>query len=288
LCLLRAINVSSVSFGLFNQVQKKTTKQLGMQTSSILLGVLTLLLIALTATYFTLESVRPAMVNALSPKVGPLNRVTRVGNSGDGRDNFLASPGASLSMYLFCTVNSKTPQLGNSQEPIHIFRIGDAIRFQILPGGVSSPPKTQLVIRTQNPDQRGAREEILSIADFPQQKWVQTVLVREGRRYTVYYNGVIVSSQRTRYFPVVESATLMVGDPRLLGEYAFPKIAPTPLRIDEIKQDLYKTSDSRYQPYKPIDWGSLFNLGCPSGVFCFSTKSMPSLDSTKLWKTPYA
>lgn len=228
------------------------------------------------------------MIQSLSPKVGLMNKPTRIGSTADSRDHFLAPSGATLMTYLFCSVNDKTPSLGNSQEPINILKIGNIMQLQILPGGVSSPSRTRLLVQTQKQPE-GAKEELI-LPHFPEQKWVHLSIVREGRRFTIYYNKDAVASFRTEYFPVVNSSQLTIGDTRLRGEFMYPKLVALPLRIEDIISEISNTSDTRFVPYKPFSFGmgSMFSIGCPNGIFCFSTSSSPKENPLKMWQTPYA
>jgi hypothetical protein len=225
------------------------------------------------------------MSTALSPKVGSLSNPTNVGNIADVRDSFLAPPGATFHVYVFCVVTGKTQSIGPTQEPINILHMGNVLQLQILPGGVSGSPKTRLRIQTQN---NPNNFEYIPLKDFPQQKWVQLAIVREGRRFTVYYNGEVIGSQRTLNYPVINSSQLKLGDTRLRGEFVRPIITPTPMRIEEIQNDLRDSSDTREVPYKPTTFGDIFTkLGCPSGLFCFSTSKAPSNNPLKMWQSPY-
>jgi hypothetical protein len=259
-----------------------------MQLSSILVALMVLLFVAFVISYTVLSTVRPSFTTSLAPKQGRMNISTKLGGPGDARDKFLVPPGATLMVYLFCAVNSKTPQIGATQDPITILQIGSTLQLQILPGGVSTKPKTRLNILTQGPN---SSYETIELADFPEQKWVHLSIVREGRRYTVYYNGKVVASQRTQYFPVINSSQFKIGDPRLQGQYVRPRLAPTPYHSDEIQQDMLSSSDTRHEPYKYNDVTAFFQYmfsGCPKGLFCFSTPQTPSTNPLKMWQTPYA
>ncbi len=258
--------------------------------SSLLVAVLLVVLVVSFILYFILSNARPAILNGLNPQAGFMNSAVKVGSIDDTRNKFLVPAGSTLSVYIFCSVNNKTQSIGgDSDSAIPILQMGNTVQFQILPGGVSMPSKTQLVVRTQGST---AQTETIQLPEFPQQKWVQLVIVREGRRYTVYYNGKVVGSQRTQYFPVINSSQLLIGDKRLRGEFSFPKIAPVPMRIEEIQQELSETSNTRYEPHVKASYTSpsLFSIkfGCPNGVFCFSTSSPPTSDPLKTWRTPYA
>ena len=259
-----------------------------MTLSSILVVVLAIVGIVSLIVYTILSTARPALLNGLSPETGQMNEQTKIGTINDARDKFLVPSGATLSVYVFCAVNNKTQGLvSGPEEDIPIVKIGNTVQLKMIPGGVSRPPKTVLAVRTQGPT---PQTETIEIDDFPQQKWVQVVLVREGRRYTVYYNGKVAGSQRTRYFPVVNSSQCTVGDKRLRGQFAFPKIAPVPMRIEEIQQELAETSNTRHEPYISsfFDKFPSASLGCPNGLFCFSTSTPPTNDPLKMWKSPYA
>ncbi len=257
-----------------------------MNLSTSLTGVMIVLFVSLLIAYIILSVSRPSAIVSLSPIVGSIGTPTRVGTSSDVRDLFLTPPGSSFIAYIFCTVNNKTPSVGATQDPISIFSMGNSVKFQILPGGISSPAKTVLSVKTQGA--QTPTEEII-VPDFPQQRWVQLAIIREGRRYTIYYNGKPVASHRTTYFPVVNSSQLTMGDKRLRGEFVGVKVVPTPLRLEEIQSELRDTSDTRHQPYKPTDIASVIaKLGCPGGLFCFSTSSTPKGNPLKMWESPYA
>lgn len=254
----------------------------------MLVGVFLVLFLVLAITYMVLATTRPSLTNELTPRNGSIDKETRVGQPTDMREKFLVSSGSTFMVYLFCNVNNKTSSIGTNQEPINIFRVGNILRLQLLPGGVSSTPKTRLLVQTQS--RPAFSEEEIELPSLPVQKWVHFTVVREGRKYTIYYNGKIVASQRTNYYPVVNSAQLTIGDRRLLGEFAFPRVAPVPYRQDEIVKDVASTSDTRYEPYIENKWNLIPNLfeGCPNGIWCYTTSTPPKTNPLKMWSTPYA
>lgn len=235
-----------------------------------------------------MTTVRPSLTESLAPRQGPINISTKIGGPGDAREKFLVPAGSTMMVYVFCAVNNKTPQIGASQNPITILQIGSSLLLQVLPGGASTKRKTRLNILTQGPT---TSYEAIELEDFPEQKWVHLAIVREGRRYTVYYNGKVAASDRTNYFPVVNSSQFKIGDPRLQGQFVAPRLAPTPFHIDEIQQELLVSSDTRHEPYKSDDVMGFFRYlfsGCPKGLFCFTTKQQPTGNPLKMWQTPYA
>ena len=258
-----------------------------MALSTILLAALVALLIALLISWSVLSTARPAVLQSLQPVSGSLQSVQRIGSFRDARDNFLTPPGATLLVYVYCAINSKTASVIPDRANIPLVSIGNVMRLILLPGGASTPPQTQLAIRTQGTT---TGTELIDLAPLPMQQWVQIAIVREGRRYTVYYNGKVVASERTQNNPVINSSELSIGHPQLAGEFALPRLAATPMSLDEINYDLQQTADTRHKPYIPTQFSvpGFFNLfSCPGGLFCFTTTTPPTGSPMKMWATPY-
>jgi len=252
-----------------------------MNLSSILIVVLVIAGLCIAISLVVLRSLRPSILESLSPNTGKLNKINNIGTASQARDLFMAPSMGTLTVYIYSETNSKTVVVGNS-EPLRILQLGNAVQLQVTQGSGS----TKLVVRTQG---SVVQNEYIPLKDFPEQKWVHLAIVREGRRYTVYYNGKVAGSSRTQYFPTINSSQFSIGDDRLRGSFAFPKLAPTAYRIEEINKELSTTSDTRHKPYLDATTQNFFSFfTCPNGVFCFSTTSQPTLDPLKLWKTPYA
>jgi hypothetical protein len=252
-----------------------------MNLSSILIVALVIVLFSLFLTIIILRNVRPSVLVSLTPSHGTLIGQPSIGNSSNVRDLFLSPPSGTLMVYVRLQINNKTQTLGQD-EPLRILQLGNALQLQIR--NKSGTSSTRLAVLTQNPD---SEIEYIDLHNFPEQTWVHIVIVREGRRFTVYYNGKVAGSDRTKYFPTINSSQFILGDKRLNGSFALPKLVPVAYHIDEIQNELSKTSDTRHEPYMPSK--SIFTgLGCPSGILCFSTSTQPISDPLKIWKTPYA
>lgn len=258
-----------------------------MELSSILLAGLALLLLAAGIASIVLQFTRPKLLITMSPSQGDLSVPLNVGNPSQTRDGFLTPAGATFMVYVNCMVQNRTPSLQATNSVVP-FRIGNTLQFQLIDGTSTSPPKTVLAIQTQSPS--GAKIEEIPLEPFPQQKWVHVAIVREGRRYTVYYNGKVVGSSRTQFYPSINSSQLSFGSSSMLrGEFVGPKVIPTAIRESEVLAEVEETSDTRYEPYKPIDWSSLVpKLGCPDGIFCASVSTTEAISPLKQWSTPYA
>jgi hypothetical protein len=126
------------------------------------------------------------------------------------------------------------------------------------------------------------------------QKWVYLTITREGRRFTVLYDGKAVSSGRTQYYPLVVSSAILLGNERLRGQFAKPRLVGTVLSQSEIVTYQQQSADTKNKPYMESSiWSSIqdvftVSFGCPNGIFCFSTSTPPLQDPTKSWKSAYA
>jgi hypothetical protein len=258
-----------------------------MEISTLLIAVLVATMIATGLAAVILRFTRPKLLKSLDPSEGKLETPTAVGSPSDVRTRFITTPSGSIMVYIFCTAPTKTPVLGSPSENMTLLKIGSILQFQILPGSTSQPPKTQLVIQTQS---ERPNFETIPVAEFPYQKWVLLTIIKEGRRFTVYYNDKIVANSRTQYYPVINSSSLTIGHPSLKGKFIGPKIVPTAVRKDEVLAELQQTSDTRHEPYSAVSFMDIFNvkLGCPGGIFCPSTTIVPQMGPLQEWKSPYA
>jgi len=258
-----------------------------MNLSSSLVILLIITGIIIFISFLILKYLRPSYIKSLTPKSGNLELATKIGTPGQVRDLFLSPSGSTLSVYIFCKSYAKTNTLGQDTNPIRILQLGNSLQLQLYPANNKIPSSTQLVIRTQGTT---GENETISVKDFPQQQWVHLCIVREGRRYTVFYNGEVAGSSRTKYFPTINSSPFIIGDQRLQGTFAFPKLTPLPYNINDIQNELQSTSDTRHKPYieSTTSIFDSFSFTCPKGIFCFSTNSQPITNPLKLWKSPYA
>ena len=249
---------------------------------------LCILLVCIILSFFILQYTRPTAIVSLTPKEGVLSKPTTIGTMSQVRSLFLTPAGSTFTVYIYCNALDKTPKINNTN-PTVLFKFGDSIQFVMYPPGASTLSLAQLVIKTQGPT---IETETIDIPSFPTQKWVYFGLVREGRRFTVYYNGVAVSSHRTRYFPVVSTSTLTIGDTKINGNFVDPNLIGTALNSYDMTKYRKISSDTRIKPYENEStlWSILspFSFGCPDGLFCFSTSGPPKSNPLVSWKSSYA
>lgn len=250
--------------------------------------LLVFLVIALLIAYFVLESVRPSSIISLSPTHGTLNKETQLAPNVDVEATFFRPASSTFMFYAYMFPTERTKALTvNTNFVQTLFAIGNTLQFRIqAPNANSESPKASL--RIQYPTARGTEYDEKIFVHPPIQKWTLISIVREGRRFTVFYDKEIVASFRTTNFPNGSVAPLTVGNQNLNGQFAFGQLLPYAISSADIDSYKSKTANSRGEPYLPSETiFSTFRLGCPNGLFCPSTTGVAP-NPLKRWATPYA
>jgi hypothetical protein len=255
-----------------------------MELTIIVLVSLVLLVLAILI-LSAVFSLRPSATNALKSQNGATNgslaSPTFVGTPQEVFDGFFTGPGGTVSLYLYVGGRQTSPGAT-------LVKIGDALEFGMLPAGPGSNPETILSVR-QNTVETTDPIYKIKCADFPIQKWVHVTIVREGRRFTVFYNGSVAADERVSRNIVPVLNPLTVGSDGTPGEWAYVNLTPYAYRLENIESEMAKTSDTRHVPY--ISPTMSFNLfSCPNGFFCFNanTSQESTLSPLRRWQTPYA
>lgn len=150
--------------------------------------------------------------------------------------------------------------------------------------------------------------EVLALPPIPLQKWVMITIVREGRRYDVYYNDALVLSKRTQ-FKLAETPSnlgISLGNPGLNGNAgAFTVYNTIQRSLDvstayksmtdtrgapniELPQDSYTMVTRPMIPQLTMPSGFGFNWSpCPSGN-CFDAPKIRPAQPWLDWQTSYA
>jgi hypothetical protein len=217
-----------------------------------------------------------------------------------------------------------------------VIQVSNVAFFEILPApdaGRQGKAMTQLSLKTESNtdasgssvDASGSRVdasgnrmgsdvsnkyvEVLSLPAIPIQKWVMLTIVKEGRRYDVYYNDKLVLSKRTQFKLTLSSSQLgiVVGNPGLNGNAGAFTVYNTVQRGMDVAKAYKNMVDTRGAPYitlpadaytpatrpsMPDFSTSLAGLGfnwspCPSGQ-CFDTPKIRPAQPWLDWETSYA
>ena len=113
--------------------------------------------------------------------------------------------------------------------------------------------------------------ESVPLPAIPLQKWTAITLVKEGRRFDIYYGAKLEASVLTRYVPIEADSTLqwVAGNPQWQGYLGLFHGIPSAVRADEVKKDMDFILNTRGIPYlflnPPLTWPTLPSIGCPFG-----------------------
>jgi hypothetical protein len=271
-----------------------------------------LLIIFLTMTLITMgiyTTIAPSSNKYLNPISSSLNSLTSFNDKKIA--NFISGSEGTLSVFIYLdpTQRSSTYQtVRQSSDSVNasvsddygvnfnIYSLGSSsaaiLTFKQFPGSSSGVDQAQIRITTVKPGTSTTPNvETFLFEAIPLQKWVCVTLARSGRRYTVSYNDKIITSFRTKYYPVIAtSSAWIIGDTKSSGYYAYAMASTNAFVLDDIKSQMQSVSDSRNKPILPnLSVVSIFKIfeGCPNGIFCYTASHAPSSGINK-WSSPFA
>jgi len=197
---------------------------------------------------------------------------------------------------------------------LDLLKVGDTVALEILPApdaGRQGKAMTQLAIRTQtNMDASGnavdpsgnkplskVHTEYLALPPIPLQKWCLVTIVREGRRFDIYYDNALVLSKKTSYVLSTTTDTtkgVTAGGPGFTGYVAGANIMQSAVSGYDVVAQYSKETDTRGAPFVKIPEKTLikandnsgFNLPSLCLIGC-GPKVMPSKPLMD-WETQYA
>jgi len=180
-----------------------------------------------------------------------------------------------------------------------IFNIAGVVGFEVLNAPDASrqgKAMSQLIVQTEGPPVSGGSTnsqkyiETLQVPPIPIQKWTMVTVSREGRRFDIYYNDILVLSQKTMYMPISNKSNtnykgVTSGSDELIGQIAMANLYTNRISSGEIRI-IYKTfSDTRGRPY--LNSGSTLGLSttAPPSEVINRVGLNPSAESTSIGST---
>ena len=216
-----------------------------------------------------------------------INTRTILMNSDDSSKQIVNTSGSTiLGLFNFQFAN-RTQTLNNKY--ISILGINSSWNLEIL----RHPTKTDITtarLRVTTLSGNGVKDEVISLPDIPLQKWVMIGILRDGRRFDVMYDGVIVSSQRVQNYPHSTPSPLTVGNSNIVGNVVHVIVYPERLNSNNVNRVYTSLVDTNGAPKKSITELILpgkISMSFPSLSGVFSVDKTPS-DNLKAWSTPYA
>ena len=225
----------------------------------------------------------PSPPNRIGPEQLPLSKLTQIGSNVDLTKSWVESPGSSLIFYIMPTINDRTAVVGNEYatavqigsttvagSKLNILVAPDAGRSAMM----AAPAVLEIFINGQN------EPDVIDIANIRLQKWNCVVIVKQGRLFNIYVNGVLSVSHTCTAMPKFDTTQPMrIGDPRLGGTIALMSLAPYAMQINDVQNLMKETTDTTNRPYLSSDLPSLpsfsipglTNIMCPGGN-CSSNK----------------
>lgn len=258
---------------------------------SILVIFIISYLIYLSISYLLL----PKQFHRIGDDEYQLDRVKQVISSEELKNAWATNSGSTLVFYINPKIRDRSGVSGN--EYASVVKIGSKQTFKILvapDAGRSltmAPAIFEIYVRGQ------AKPEIVEINNFPLQRWTAVVIVKKGRRFNIYLNGVLAVSHTCTAMPDFdETQSLKVGDERMEGVISLMSISASPLETNEVRELISDSIDTSGKPYMPISIWSIFTFlipslpHFPSGFWCPGGNCNPPKRVSPLeqWYSPYA
>ena len=222
-----------------------------MDLSMLIIFWLGILLVILLAVYFVILYLRPKSILSLVPNEGKLDTTTQIATANQVQKSWYSPSSSTFSVYVYVHPIQRTSSISSNRN-ITLFNIGSAFEFQLLSPGASNPKSiAQLHIKTSSAN--GFTDEYIPIKPLPIQDWTLITIVRDARRYTIYFNNESVASGRTTNYPITTTSTLNIGQLGIKGIFAYPQLIPYSINKLDIADYLKKTADTRGKPYLPSE-----------------------------------
>ena len=253
---------------------------------SLIVQIIILIVIVLV-TIYTIDLIRSNSGNTdLAPKMVQLNKKNAIMQSDTVQTTLLGTSGASV-MGFFNLSNGDRTVKYNIYTPL--MYIDNNWYLEISPAPLGKVA-TRLRVQTNNGGQ--LHYEIIELPQIPKQKWVFVAILRDGRRFDIIYDNMIVASHRLENYPVVISNELSIGNKGLSGS-AIHFIATgsrlTPNSVESVRVQYVDTNNMIIEA-NSLDMSfpaiKLF-AQCPSGLAC-DPVTAPPRNNLLQWKSPYA
>ncbi len=181
---------------------------------------------------------------------------------------------------------------------VNLLNVSNVLRLELLNAPDASRRNAalvQLVVRTlrtkTTTNDTEVVEETIALPSLPIQKWTMITIVREGRRYDIYYNSSLVSSKRSEHVLDINSAVgpVIAGDPKLQGSIVDITVVPNKFSASDVSYTYSRLADTNGQPYisKP-DVNLLDYVPICKGGACLKGPGVRPSNPLMDWDTQYA
>lgn len=196
-----------------------------------------------------------------------------------------------------------------------IFNVGGVLFLEVLVAPDASRQQkaaVQLVVKTQNV--ANTYTESIVLPALETQKWTCITLSREGRRFDIFYNNVLILSKSTQYpvYPMGPLSTTTSGSLGLEGQLILANVYNYRLSSKDVAEKYAQNADTRGRPFfndssNPMSLSSVgglipeytstifsgissyiptINICPPQG--CLTSPPIQPANPLYEWSTPYA
>lgn len=220
-----------------------------------------------------------------------MSKATQVIASEELNTAWNTTDGSTLMFFIFPEINDRTSVSGN--EYANIVQIGSKQKFKLLVApdagrGYSMAPAI-LEVFVKGSD----IPEVIDIPHVPLQRWSSIVIVKNGRKFNIYINGILRSSHMCTAMPDFDTTQPMrTGDPRLRGTLALMNLLSYPMNTNDVRTYVTQSADTTGKPYlssglsfPSLDIDDILGrISCPGGN-CVTPKQSGPMEQ---WSSPYA
>ena len=238
----------------------------------------------------------PTPPNRLGSEKVSLTKVSQVGTSVDLTSNWINSPASTLFFYISPVIKDRTSVSGNEYATAVNIGNSQILKILVAPDAGRSEMMAPAVLEVNVNGQ--SYPDVIDIDAIQLQTWNCIAIVKQGRLFNIYVNGVLSVTHTCTAMPLYDSTQpLRVGDSRLGGTVALISIAPYAMQINDVQNMMRETSNMDNKPFLSSDLPSLPNFSlngftglysmfmCPGGN-CNSSNKMPP--PMYQWTTNYA
>ena len=232
-------------------------------------------------------------LTVMNDNVIDLSKQTYVVPADVAKQNFLTTAGGTFCGFFKIDGINRTPKLnptvGYDGSYTQIITMPNVWSLQIIPPTTTASGVPACVLSVKTVKANGSSSfEKLNLPAFPMQRWVHVAILREGRRFDVMFDNLIVGSLTCIGYPNTLTAPIVSGwsTNGIQGSLVYPQIAPRRYTLQEVIDARKALSDTNGAPYTAGFKLTFPKFGCPNGLFCINLNSPSS--GMQQWKTPYS
>jgi hypothetical protein len=238
----------------------------------------------------------PISPNRLGSEKVTLSKVSQVGTNVDLTSSWIDSPASTLFFYISPTIKDRTSVSGNEYATAVNIGNSQVLKILVAPDAGRSQMMAPAVLEVNVNGQ--SYPDVIDIDMIQLQRWNCIAIVKQGRLFNIYVNGVLSVTHTCTAMPTYDSTQpLRVGDSRLGGTVALMSLAPYAMKVNDVQHMIRETSDMDNKPFLSSDLPSLpeFSLNSFSGLYsifmcpggnCNSSNKMPR--PMYVWTSNYA